>query len=898
VPARSDPASIEPQDLERVVGAVARTLADSLAVGTVAIALYRPAWDDFVVVAVHGSEAARAALFGATAGREDWALLLDDQYRRGDAYFVPADADVWSGLEGRIARHLPELEPGDGAEMWRPGDALLVPFSRRVGGPFGIVAVADPVSGLRPGAREVEALVSRAQLTARVVESRLAEEHNERHRRALEHLIRVSSELVRGHSTDAVLGLVCEGIADALGFGHVVIEMADRDADRYRPVAGTGIDLTASNVQLSVPIATLDRFFDPEFEVEGCYLADRERALARVGEEPVDFRSSLNGRGPSAWNRHWLLVPLENREGERIGFIWPDNPHDRLLPSRERLQALRLFADQVATALEVAAANEAARSELDERRQAEAALRTSQELHRRVVETSTDAIALFDLNGRVLFASPASRAILGYDASELVGRRFADLVHPDDVEAAAEVIGSALAGEGSRAYTARIRHRDGRWVSLEGIPAPIHDETGVPQMVLGIARDVTERLAAEEERRSLEDQLRQAQKMEAVGRLAGGIAHDFNNLLTAIGGYGQLALASLSGDEARVRRQLEELLRAADRAAALTRQLLAFSRKQVLQPRLLDLNAVVGEVESMLGRLIGADVELVTALDAELGRTHADPSQIEQVVVNLAVNARDAMPDGGRLLIETANAEVGDHLATRYVGAQPGPYVSLTIADTGQGMDAETASRVFEPFFTTKDNTGGTGLGLSTVYGIVKQSNGFVAVDSEPGRGTVVTVYLPRVPAVAEVEGAARPHPAQPDARGGSETVLVVEDEEIVRSLVREMLEGLGYTVLDARDGEDALRLLESDTQGVDLVISDLVMPRMSGRELARRCAELRPETAVLLVSGYAGDTTAVDGPLEPGTAFLEKPFTGPELAEKVRGLLDAGTSHRSRPAA
>jgi PAS domain S-box-containing protein len=898
VPTRSDPAPSELEDLERLVGAVSRTLAESLGFGTVSIGLYRPAWDEFAVVGVHGTDATRRALLGSTASRGAWELLLDDRFGERGAYFVPADADVWARLNGEIARHVEALDAGEDPESWRAGDALLVPFSRRDGGPFGIVSVSDPASGLRPGVGELDTLVSRAALTARVVESRIAEEHNERHRRALEHLIRSSSELVRGHSPDAVLRLVCEGIAEALGFGHVVVELADREADRYRPVAGAGIDLAGTNVQLSVPIATLDRFFDPEFEVEGCYLADRERALERVGEEPVSFRSTTNGVGPSAWNRHWLLVPLQNREGERIGFIWPDNPHDRLLPSRERLQALRLFADQVATALEVAAANEAAQSELEERRQAEAALRTSQELHRRVVETSTDAIALFDLKGRVLFASPASRTILGYGASELVGRRFADLVHPDDVEGAAEVIGAAVAGEGSRAYTARIRHRSGHWVSLEGIPAAIHDEAGAPQMVLGVARDVTERLAAEEERRSLEDQLRQAQKMEAVGRLAGGIAHDFNNLLTAIGGYGQLALASLSGDEPRVRRQLEELLRAADRAAALTRQLLAFSRKQVLQPRVLDLNAVVGEVESMLARVIGADVELVTALDADLGRTHADPSQIEQVVVNLAVNARDAMPHGGRLLIETANAEFGDDFTARHVGSRPGSYVSLTVADTGRGMDAETVSRVFEPFFTTKELGAGTGLGLSSVYGIVKQSNGYVAVDSEPGRGTVITVYLPRVPAIADVEAGARPRPVQADARGGSETVLVVEDEEIVRSLVREMLEGLGYAVLDARDGEEALAVIERETPGIDLVISDLVMPRVSGQELARRVAELRPDTAVLLISGYAGDTTAADGPLEPGAAFLEKPFTGRELAEKVRGLLDGAATRRSRPAA
>jgi two-component system cell cycle sensor histidine kinase/response regulator CckA len=899
VPARSDLAAIWPEDLERLVGSVARTLADSMEFRTVAISLYRPAWDDFIVAAVHGSTAARSALLGTTADREALETLLEERFRERDAYFVPYDAAEWERLDGGVARYLPDTNaaPAD-AGVWQPGDTLLVPFTRRDGGPFGIIAVADPVSGRRPGERELDRLASRSSLTARVVESRLTEEHDERHRRALEHLIRVSSELVRGHSTDAVLQLVCDGIAEALGFGHVVIELADDEADRYRPVAGAGIDLTSTNVQLSATIEALDRFFDPECELEGCYLATREEALARVGEEPGAFRSSTNGRGPYAWDRHWLLVPLQNRDDERIGFIWADNPHDHLLPSRERLQALRLFADQVATALEVAAANESARQELEERRQAEAALRKSQELYRRVVETSTDTIALFDLNGRVLFASPSCTTILGYEPSELVGRRFVDLIHPDDVAGASDVVRAALAGEGSRPHTARVCHRAGHWVSLEGIPAGIYDEDGTPEMVLGVARDVTERLRAEEERRSLEAQLRHSQKMEAVGRLAGGIAHDFNNLLTAIGGYGQLALASLSGDEPRVRRQLEELLRAADRAAALTRQLLAFSRRQVLQPRVLDLNTVVREVESMLARLIGADVELVTSLDSDLGPTHADPSQIEQVVVNLAVNARDAMRQGGRLLIETANAELDDDFASRHVGSRPGSYVSLTVADTGEGMDAEASARLFEPFFTTKGPGSGTGLGLSTVYGIVKQSHGYVAVDSEPGRGTVVTVYLPRVKAVAELESGASARAPEAVARGGSETVLVVEDEEIVRSLIREMLEGLGYTVVDARDGEEALSILSEGPPGIDLVITDLVMPRMSGRELARRVGELQPETAVLLVSGYAGDTATVHGPLETGTAFLEKPFNGAELAEKVRELLDSPTTTRARPAA
>jgi two-component system cell cycle sensor histidine kinase/response regulator CckA len=299
----------------------------------------------------------------------------------------------------------------------------------------------------------------------------------------------------------------------------------------------------------------------------------------------------------------------------------------------------------------------------------------------------------------------------------------------------------------------------------------------------------------------------------------------------------------------------------------------------------------------MLARLIGADIELVTSLDPELGRIHADPNQLEQVVVNLAVNARDAMPSGGRLLIETANAELDDDFVSRHVGSRPGPFVSLTVADTGQGMDAETAARVFEPFFTTKEAGSGTGLGLSSVYGTVKQSNGYVAVDSEPGRGTVVTIYLPRVAAVEDAGSETPQRAPELLARRGSETVLVVEDEEIIRSLVREQLESLGYAVLDSRDGDEALAVLCGTSAAIDLVVTDLVMPRMSGRDLARRVAELRPTTAVLLISGYGGDTVTAEGPLEPGIAFLEKPFTGAELAAKVREVLDAAAT-RARPAA
>jgi two-component system cell cycle sensor histidine kinase/response regulator CckA len=529
-----------------------------------------------------------------------------------------------------------------------------------------------------------------------------------------------------------------------------------------------------------------------------------------------------------------------------------------------------------------------------DRRALETALRKSQELYRRVVENSTDLIFLLSLNRRFLYASPSTTAALGYEPSEVVGRRVDELTHPDDFAVVEAAIASALASRAEPA-TARVRHRDGRYLVFEGVPVAIRAEDGQPEMILAITRDVTERLRADEERRALEDQLRQAQKMEAVGRLAGGIAHDFNNLLTAIGGYGQLALASLPAADAKVRRHVEEMLRGAERAATLTRQLLAFSRKQVLQPRLLDVNGVVADMESMLARVLGSDVELTTSLAPDLAPTHADPSQLEQVLVNLAVNARDAMPQGGRLRIETANAELGPEEQSRHAGARPGPYVALTVTDDGNGMDEETRARVFEPFFTTKAPGQGTGLGLATVYGIVKQSNGFVSVDSEPGRGTAVTVFLPRA-ADAGASASVRPSLTSAAGRRGTETVLLVEDEEIVRSLVQELLEGLGYGVEVAADGEEALARL-ADGAAADLVITDLVMPRLGGRELARRVRDFRPGVPVLFVSGFTGDTAAVHGPPPPASAFLEKPFTAAELADKVRALLD-GTAVRSRPAA
>jgi two-component system cell cycle sensor histidine kinase/response regulator CckA len=400
---------------------------------------------------------------------------------------------------------------------------------------------------------------------------------------------------------------------------------------------------------------------------------------------------------------------------------------------------------------------------------------------------------------------------------------------------------------------------------------------------LSIGEDTTDR-------QQLEGQLRQAQKMEAVGRLAGGVAHDFNNVLTAIFGYVAMVMEDLPA-ESPARTDLGEVLKAADRAASLTRQLLAFSRQQVLQSRVINISDVVQDLESMLRRLIGEDVELRTVLAPDVGNVMADASQLEQVLLNLVVNARDAMPTGGKLSIETANAELTGAFSDVHQPVAPGAYVMMAVSDTGSGMSPEVRARVFEPFFTTKDKSKGTGLGLSTVYGIVKQSGGHVWVYSEPGHGATFKIYLPRVDAPLETIGAAVT-PTRPVR--GSETILVAEDDDVLRPLTRELLKKLGYTVLAAPNSEAALAAAREHQGPIHLLLSDVVMPGASGRDLARRLAASHPDTKVLYVSGYTDDAIVHHGMLEPGLDYLQKPFTPATLARKVRDVLDAPGELRS----
>jgi len=411
----------------------------------------------------------------------------------------------------------------------------------------------------------------------------------------------------------------------------------------------------------------------------------------------------------------------------------------------------------------------------------------------------------------------------------------------------------------------------------------VRNADGSTRYIEGFVHDITDRRESEEEKRRLLEQLVQSQKMEAVGQLAGGIAHDFNNLLTAITGYSELLLGELPPEDLR-RSHAEEIRKAGERAASLTQQLLAFSRRQVLEPKILDVNTVVSDIERMLRRLIGEHIELKTRKEADLWRVRADPGQIEQAILNLVINARDAMPNGGTLAIETNNTHLDEGFASSHVPTHPGEYVEVAITDTGSGITEEVMARLFEPFFTTKEVGKGTGLGLSTTYGIVKQSGGYLWCESEVGRGTTFRVYLPRVD---EPVTQPEPRPAQPPIHPGDETILLVEDEPEVRSLVQRILKTQGYTVVTAANPDEAIAVAREFKGTIQVMVTDVVMPGMSGLQLAARLMPMRPNMRVLFVSGYTHDAIGHHGVLDPGTAFLQKPFTPNALARKVREVLE-----------
>ena len=504
-------------------------------------------------------------------------------------------------------------------------------------------------------------------------------------------------------------------------------------------------------------------------------------------------------------------------------------------------------------------------------------LHESEQLVMALLESASQAILSIDRNGRIVFANPKTVEMFGYDRQELLGARI-EILLPESKRRAH--------GRDREEYFTRPRVRPmGIGMDLAGrrkngteFPVEIslsYVETVEGLFAIAFVNDISDR-------KRLEDRLLQAQKMEAVGRLAGGVAHDFNNMLTVIAGYNRMILDDLSPLDP-LRGCAEEVLKAADRAAALTKQLFAFSRRQVMQPCVMNVNPTVAHTEKMLRRLIGEDVELVLALQGDVGNIKADPNHIEQAIVNLALNSRDAMPKGGRITVETANVHLDETYARTHMGVMPGDFVMVAVSDTGHGMDAETRRRLFEPFFTTKEKGKGTGLGLATVYGVVKQLGGDIWVYSEPGQGTTFKLYFPRVNETASLPPSG---PVETDRAPSTETILVVEDEQAVRDLTVKMLRKLGHTVLAAADGVEAIEIAKSYSGSIALLLTDVVMPNMSGRQVADELVKLRPKLKVIYQSGYTDTTVVHHGVLEDGVEFLPKPFSREALAKKIRDVL------------
>ena len=563
--------------------------------------------------------------------------------------------------------------------------------------------------------------------------------------------------------------------------------------------------------------------------------------------------------------------PIFSRDGEVLGSfaMYYDQPR---APSERELESIGIAARLAAIALD--------------RARDDAALRRNEERLNLALSASNMGTWDWELAGDRVEWSDSVEGIFGLPRGgfERTFAAYLRLIPVEDQGRVRAAIDAVLFGEADDyAVEHAIIWPDGSRHFLECKGRVFRAEDGAPTRMTGTVADVTERRRAQTALRESEELLRQSQKMEAIGRLAGGVAHDFNNLLTAIGGYCSLALLEFPDDDPR-REYLEEIQRAGERGASLTKQLLASGRKQVLTPRLLDLNALVDDLTSLLRRVIGEDVELEWARGSAPAVIFADAGQVEQVIMNLAVNARDAMPGGGALSIASSSVLV-DLGAPRAPDDPPTPYVLLTVTDTGHGMDEETMARMFEPFFTTKDPGKGTGLGLSTVYGIVEQLSGFVRARSAPGQGTTFEIYFP------ERERASLstyPESVAPVARGGNETVMLVEDESQVRKLIYEVLVSHGYQVLSAKDGLEAIPLEENYPDRIDLLITDVVMPGLGGRQLANHVRAARPETKVLFISGYTDDAVLRHGITAPGTGFLQKPFALEDLLQSVRALLDA----------
>jgi PAS domain S-box-containing protein len=711
--------------------------------------------------------------------------------------------------------------------------------------------------------KTAELAAGNRQLLAEVDRRRKTEQQLQRLNRAYKILSCCRPTLPRPDSESRYLEQICQTIVDSgkyrlawIGF----VQEGDR-SKAVRPVAWKGfngeyvkkLDITwADSERGRGPTGTAIRTGTPSI----CRNIPSDPAFAPWREEAMKYGYASS-----------IAIPLRDN-GKPFGAlnIYSSEP-DAFDPEEVRL--LRELAARLGNGIK------SLRMQAEHRQDKEALLR-SEEKYREMVENLNDIIFALDSENTVTYISPVIEPLSGYSPQEIIGRSFADFIYPEDLPDLNRSLQKVLSGSlEPLEYRVLTKSGETRWVRSSS--RPMYQDGRIVGL-RGILTDITEQ-------RNLEEQFLKSQKMEAIARLTGGIAHDFNNVLTAILGYSELLANRLENDE-ELHPHVQEIVNAADRAASLIRQLLAFSRKQVLQPKVLDLNKQVQDMQKLLKRLIGEDIRLSTRLDPQLGLVKVDPSQIEQVLMNLAVNARDALPEGGQLTIETSNVVLDEQYARDHVSAAPGPYILLSVSDNGSGMDKETQTKIFDPFFTTKELGKGTGLGLSTVYGIVKQSGGNIWVYSEPGLGTTFKIYLPRVDALVETEQKTR---AARKSTGGTETILLVEDEDMVRELIELGLTRDGYSVLESRSPREALELCRRHEGPIHLLITDIIMPEMSGRDLAEQMQTMYPEVRVLYMSGYTDDVIVHHGILEAGIDYLQKPFGPGALSQKVREILDSG---------
>jgi PAS domain S-box-containing protein len=699
--------------------------------------------------------------------------------------------------------------------------------------------------------------------------------------RALATLLEVSKKLAATLQLDEVLQAATDGVTDLHALKTAAVYLGEGDVLR---LSATTPPLPPDFPDDLRHVSLADHPHLRDAVASGAPLFVPDAATASL-TPPEAAVTALRGL------RSLLFLPLVAGV-KRVGALIVGSVGEPVTISSADIDSCRTLANLAALAVQNAQLYELGRQHagdlerrIAERERAERALRESEERLRLALMAAEQG--LYDLNVQTgeTIVTPEYARLLGYAPEEFVetNARWIERLHPDEREAVAEAYRAYVAGERPE-YRVEFRQRtksgDWKWILSIGRIVQ-YDDSGRPLRMLGTHTDITKRKEAEEERASLTAQLLHAQKMESVGRLAGGVAHDFNNMLLVILAFTEIAKRRRPGD-VELLRSMEEIERAALRARDITRQLLAVSRKQIAAPQTLNLSAFLTETRNTLGRLLGEDIDLSFHLAWDLWPVRIDPSQVDQVLMNLAVNARDAMPMGGKLTIETANVEIDERYCRRHVGFRVGEYVLLTVSDTGVGMERETLAHVFEPFFTTKAMGKGTGLGLATVHGIVTQNGGVASVRSEPGLGSTFRIYLPR-----------SRHP-QPEATVGVElaatgvvgTILVVEDDEAVRRTTAAMLDALGFTVLVASDCREALALAGRQDSGVDLLLTDVVMPELSGKELCERLRVVRPHLEVLYMSGYTADVIAHHGILEDGVHFIQKPFTMDDLARAIRTAL------------